>query len=61
MGAIDEKTIMNLERVWTTTMFNCLSVAMDSSYVVTNTLSNKELRTNKLSLSFIGKLTTIKH
>ncbi len=44
-----------------TTMFNCLSVAIDSLDVVINTLSSKELRTSRLSLSSTRKWIAIKH
>jgi len=42
-------------------MFNCLLVAIDSSYVVINILNNKELRNNRLSPSSIGKWIVVKH
>ncbi len=44
-----------------TTMFNCLLMAMDSSYAIIDILSNKELRTNRLSPSSIRKWTIVKH
>jgi hypothetical protein len=61
LGEIDEETTMNLKRVWTTTMFNCLFMAMDSSYIIIDILNNKELKTNRLSPSSIGKWIIIKH
>jgi hypothetical protein len=61
LGVIDEETMMNLERVWTPTMFNYLAMAIDSSYAITNTLINKELRTSRLSPSSIGKWIVVKH
>jgi hypothetical protein len=60
LGVIDEETAMNLERVGTTTILKCLSVAMDSSYAVTDTLSSKELSTSRLSSSSAGKWTAVK-
>jgi hypothetical protein len=36
-------------------------MAMDSSYVVIDILNNKELRTNRLSPSSIGKWIVVKH
>jgi len=35
LGVIDEETTMNLKRVWTTTIFDCLLMAMDHMLLVT--------------------------
>jgi hypothetical protein len=42
-------------------MFNCLSVAIYSSYAITNTLNNKESRTSRLSPFSTRKWIVVEH